>query len=191
MGWDWEVWLAAGWLLHRWQALLGLRWLHRGLAFRAARGCRRLGELLCAIAQGQQGCGRRCRRVWTVWGGVLWRQAAQVLFMPPMKLRGLGASPLKVAPLKSKPGCCTHRASCGSTVRQSSNLPAGGALQPVTGKAPHSRLQLTSVWNLSSINLFCSSCWLRGLTSCPASTAGQGSPCAWYTLDGHLAAVND
>ena len=43
-------------------------------------------------------------------GWVLWRQAAQVLFMPPMKLRGLGASPLKVAPLKSKPGCCMHRA---------------------------------------------------------------------------------
>ena len=27
--------------------------------------------------------------------------------MPPMKVRGLGASPLKDAPLKSKPGCCS------------------------------------------------------------------------------------
>ena len=97
-----------GWLLHRWQALLGLKWLHRGLAFRAARGRRRLGELLCAIAQGLLGCRRQCRCLeGLIWG--LWRQAAQVLFMPPMKLRGLGASPLKVAPLKSKPGCCMHR----------------------------------------------------------------------------------
>ena len=60
-----------GWLLHRWQALLGLRWLHRGLAFRAARGRRRLGELLCAIAQGLLGCSRQCRCLeGLIWGVV-------------------------------------------------------------------------------------------------------------------------
>ena len=29
--------------------------------------------------------------------------------MPPMKVRGLGASPLNFAPEKSKPGCCTQQ----------------------------------------------------------------------------------
>ncbi len=31
----------------------------------------------------------------------------QLRDMPPMNVRGFGASPLKVAPEKSNPGCCT------------------------------------------------------------------------------------
>ena len=62
-----------------------------------------------------------------------------------------------------------------SLVRQSRQ--PGAAASVPDCMATKSAAGLTSVWNLSSIKRFCSSCWLRGFTSWPASTAGQGSPC--------------
>lgn len=101
-----------------------------------------------------------------------------------------GASPLNVAPEKSKPGCCTaerlfhHRYKGEKTL-----LPYVPAIQAVTLLFAHmpnmchndlACMMLTCSWNRSSSRRCLSASSSAALISCPAIADFQGLPCSGF-----------